>query len=365
MKARFEPDTPSAKDASSREASGFRPQQTPAAPRRFVVDPNQGDDHSPSSNQPETSEEPIVRVESEGQTKAPRQEDLLSAQDPSLWRQEVAARVNRYRARRRTRAPRYPSLLLKFEPPQPVREFAVEPSAPPPQLAAAVEHPHEVEVEAPVSVPSPPETAKIIEFPRPWIPPQRPLDELAEPIVDRPRILEAPDVVPPPPALGGIMIEPPPEPLNEKRPGFEIPLQSADMSRRLMAASIDGFLILATFAAFAYVFFRIVGSIPPLQLALGATAGIIGLFWAAYQYAMLVYSGTTPGLSLARLELSRFDGNPVPRSLRRWRALASILSGLSLGLGYAWCFLDEDRLCWHDRITRTYMAPKPKASATD
>jgi uncharacterized RDD family membrane protein YckC len=43
--------------------------------------------------------------------------------------------------------------------------------------------------------------------------------------------------------------------------------------------------------------------------------------------------------------------------IRRWRVLASVLSGFSLALGYAWCFLDEDRLSWHDRITRTYMAP--------
>jgi uncharacterized RDD family membrane protein YckC len=69
-------------------------------------------------------------------------------------------------------------------------------------------------------------------------------------------------------------------------------------------------------------------------------------------------AGSTPGLKLAKLELSQFDGRPVPRSLRRWRVLASVLSGLSLGLGYAWCFLDEDELCWHDRITHTYMAPK-------
>jgi hypothetical protein len=38
--------------------------------------------------------------------------------------------------------------------------------------------------------------------------------------------------------------------------------------------------------------------------------------------------------------------------------LASFLSGLSLGIGYLWCFLDEDQLCWHDRITHTYMAPR-------
>ena len=75
------------------------------------------------------------------------------------------------------------------------------------------------------------------------------------------------------------------------------------------------------------------------------------LLWSAYQYLLLVYSGTTPGLKLAKLELHRFDGSPVPLRVRRWRVLTSVLSGLSLGLGYAWCFLDEDRLCWHDRIT--------------
>jgi hypothetical protein len=29
---------------------------------------------------------------------------------------------------------------------------------------------------------------------------------------------------------------------------------------------------------------------------------------------------------------------------------------LTLGLGYAWCFLDEDELSWHDRITKTHFA---------
>jgi hypothetical protein len=73
---------------------------------------------------------------------------------------------------------------------------------------------------------------------------------------------------------------------------------------------------------------------------------------------LLVYSGSTLGLRLARLELSRFDGSPAGRSLRRWRVLASCLSAASLGMGYTWVFLDEDSLCWHDRITHTYLAPK-------
>jgi len=72
-----------------------------------------------------------------------------------------------------------------------------------------------------------------------------------------------------------------------------------------------------------------------------------------------VFSKTTPGLWLAKLEVTRFDGAPASRSLRRWRVLASLLSCVSLGLGYAWCFLDEDRLSWHDRITRTHLGSAP------
>jgi uncharacterized RDD family membrane protein YckC len=200
-------------------------------------------------------------------------------------------------------------------------------------------------------------TAKVIEFAS-HSPAARALDELAEPVLDRPRIIEAPELVPPPPALGGFLIEPAEEPANERRPGFEIPLQAAPMARRVAATAIDAFLVMSAFAAFAYIFFRFTAELPPLAKIAGSGALLIGLMWSAYQYLLLVYSGTTPGLKLAKLELHRFDGSPVPLRLRRWRVLTSVLSGLSLGLGYAWCFLDEDRLCWHDRITRTYMAPK-------
>jgi uncharacterized RDD family membrane protein YckC len=182
--------------------------------------------------------------------------------------------------------------------------------------------------------------------------------------MDRPRILEVPELVLPPPALGGILIDPVEEPARERRPGFELPLQAAPMSRRLMAGATDSLLVILAFAVFAYIFFRVTAIVPALRQAAGISAILLALFWAAYQYLLLVHTGTTPGLRLARLHLSRFDGAAVPRRIRRWRVLASILSGLSLALGYAWCFMDEDQLCWHDRITRTYMAPKLDRSAS-
>ena len=74
-----------------------------------------------------------------------------------------------------------------------------------------------------------------------------------------------------------------------------------------------------------------------------------------YQYLFLVYAGTTPGMQLAHLQLITFEGEPARRQVRRGRSVAMLLSLLSLGLGLIWALLDEDTLCWHDRITRTYM----------
>ncbi len=237
-----------------------------------------------------------------------------------------------------------------------------EPRAP--EEAATSPHTASAPAQNPTAAPiTAPITGKIIEFPRSWTPPAAPLDELAEPVLDRdrPRILEAPEIVPPPPALGGITIEPAQQPEMEKRPGIDIPLQSAPLARRIFSAAIDGVIIVAACALFGFIFWKMTAIRPPRIQILGLAAGLSCLFWAAYQYLLVVYSGTTPGLLLARLELARFDGRRAGRRLRRWRVLASFLSAASLGMGYAWVFLDEDSLCWHDRITHTYLAPRGPA----
>jgi uncharacterized RDD family membrane protein YckC len=290
----------------------------------------------------------------------PKSADPSLSSDEGSWRQQVTERLNNYQARRRPRGPRYPSLQLKFE----------EQEWPSPPKGASLSSASQINA-APVAAqrltaPNPPSPeiapivvspAKLIEFPRSSTAPPSRVEELAEPVFERPRILEGPEVPPPPVALGGILIEPVEQPADEKRPGFEMPLQSATMPRRLAATIIDAFIVLVGLTAFSYIFWRIAAMVPPTRLA-AATVGVVGgMLWAAYQYLLIVYCGTSPGLKIAKLRLSHFDGSHVPRKTRRWRVLASILSGLSLGLGYAWCFLDEDQLCWHDRITRTYMAP--------
>jgi uncharacterized RDD family membrane protein YckC len=381
MKPRFEPDRnaavnatpeamlvdPEAYDASeqrfaaSLEHRSARPKFVVDEPEVLRKDPEAGD-VLPGAEAVADSRPPIRTPNETHETTSRVDESPIQVSDS--WRQEVQARITHYRARKRPRPPRYPSLQLSFEPSEPwsnptsqraavllpSREALATPEIAP-DCAPGAE-------ESALVVPSfaTEETGKLLEFPRAsTLPPPR--DELAEPVFDQPRILEVPEVLPPPPALGGILIEPTEEPASERRPGFELPLQAAPMSRRVLASAVDGLLVILAVGLFAYTFFRITSHLPPLRQIVFFSAAITAAFWASYQYLLLVYAGTTPGLKLARLRLSRFDGRPVPQSVRRWRVLASILAGSSLALGYAWCFFDEDQLCWHDRITHTYMAP--------
>ena len=319
----------------------------------------------------EREEDPIPGTEETLSESAAVPPDASQPADMGSWRGEVAARVNNYRARRRPREPRYPSLQLKFDPPQAAWEsrtadIQASVATPASHLAVALRETSALRLEAPVEAregnsaadrSNPSEAgAKIIEFPRSVAAPTL-FDELAEPVDDRPRILDVPDSLPPPPALGGILIEPAEQPEQERRAGFELPLQPAPMSKRLLAGAMDGLLVISAFAVFAYIFFRVTSIVPAVRQAASISAILMVVLWAAYEYLLLVYAGTTPGLRLARLQLSRFDGTAVSRRTRQWRVLASMLSALSLALGYAWCFMDEDQLCWHDRITRTYMGP--------
>jgi len=326
--------------------------------------------------EPPPTEFPIPDPNSVEDVVSAASSNVASAQEESsAWRDELSARLNRYRARRKAPPPRYPSLKLPFGPSEsiprpaipemPVFEsvannaLALDEVRPATHLQAAYAPESAVETASPARQESAHVGAKIIEFPRfAWGPPAPPPDQLAEPVMERPRILEVPELSPPPPALGGILIEPAQKHEAEKRPGIDIPLQSAPLSLRLLASLIDGMIVALASALFGYIFWKITNIRPPRLQIIALAAGIACVLWAAYQYLLIVYSGTTPGLRVARLELTRFDGSPSRRSLRRWRVLASYLSFASLGMGYAWLFLDEDALCWHDRITHTYLAPR-------
>jgi uncharacterized RDD family membrane protein YckC len=346
----------------------------------------------PNPNDPQPPEAAASQVQSE----------VVEADETgSAWRDELTAKLSNYRARRKPRPPRYPSLRLRFEAESSSsapadselaafetvshQALALDGMTQLPGLAEAEwDRPSHAEPysesysessRADGSSPAPdsPKTnhgARIIEFPRsPEFrseflrsdpPAPASYNELAGPVMAPPRILEAPEIVPPLPALGGITIEAAEPKGVQRRPGIEVPLQAAPLSRRMAAAAIDGLVILLATALFALIFWNVTAMRPPLSQILGLAVSVPCFFWAAYQYLLLVYAATTPGLRFAGLEVALFDGTLATRRLRRWRVLASYLGAVSLGMGYFWVLLDEDSLCWHDRITHTYLAPKKK-----
>ena len=89
---------------------------------------------------------------------------------------------------------------------------------------------------------------------------------------------------------------------------------------------------------------------------------VVGVFtWTLYQYIFLVHRGQSLGMQFAQLEIRTFDGERAWRSERRRRVWGLALSCASMGLGFVWALMDEDRLGWHDRMTGSCLVRKERA----
>ncbi|MHB1865752.1 MAG: RDD family protein, partial [Candidatus Saccharimonadales bacterium] len=128
----------------------------------------------------------------------------------------------------------------------------------------------------------------------------------------------------------------------------------ASIDRRVMAFAVDFAAVTAGFLGFLVVF---VASTPhlPTGLTAAALAGVVyTALWVLYQMLFFSLSGATAGMLYAHIALCTFDDQNPTRSALQRRLAAWWVSLLPLGIGFLWCFVDEDNLCWHDRITRTY-----------
>ena len=135
------------------------------------------------------------------------------------------------------------------------------------------------------------------------------------------------------------------------------PVDAATVSRRVMAAMVDGCCIGVALVGFATVVSYISGpALQAMSKPLLAGAAVFTFAIAALMYQLLFFSlnGATPGMRYARIGLCTFaEANPTRKQLRR-RVLAQMLAVGPLGLGLLWVVLDDDRLGWHDRISRMY-----------
>ena len=134
----------------------------------------------------------------------------------------------------------------------------------------------------------------------------------------------------------------------------QIPLKTAPLEDRIMAAIFDLALIVSAFAIFVLVFVACTAHPPSGKPALVAAGLVLAGFGLLYQYLFFKYSEGTPGMRYAKIALCTFeDGNPTRKAMCM-RVLYVLLSAAPLGLGFAWAWFDPDRLTWHDRLSRIY-----------
>jgi uncharacterized RDD family membrane protein YckC len=220
---------------------------------------------------------------------------------------------------------------------------------------------------------SPPHPRKVICFPAPAIVKREagciePELELIQTATETPRILDVsePEQIALLPSFADIRLD---SPRAETSPVGELDLtaQPAALGRRLGSGLVDGAIVLGALLIFVGLFAAalslLAGDVPRSRPALLCTLAAGALLSLLFEYLFLVYGKGTPGMSAASLELLTFGGLKPSHGAYFRRAMATILSGVTLGLGFAWALVDEDTLGWHDRMSGTYLKSSGRSSA--
>jgi uncharacterized RDD family membrane protein YckC len=129
----------------------------------------------------------------------------------------------------------------------------------------------------------------------------------------------------------------------------------APLAIRAVAGVLDFSVIVVALGVFLAVFYLMGGvaltDLEGLRSISVAFLAIVCFYWIFY----VGYLGGTSGMNWLGLRVLNFDGEPPTTAQRRTRALGTILSTLSLGLGFAWSIADEEKLTWHDRMSKTFV----------
>lgn len=174
----------------------------------------------------------------------------------------------------------------------------------------------------------------------------------------------------PPPLASRQMTEPeapPAQPvdLTTQVPLFEAPAEFArpqwqnfhiaGIGQRAAGIGRDLAYILGGILLFSAPVYWITGESPfslPLLAGIGGGAVLIALLYGALFLAVF---GETPGMHAAGLRLVSFSGQPASMPQRMLRVAGALVSTGSFLFGFLWAFVDEEKLYWHDHISKTVL----------
>jgi uncharacterized RDD family membrane protein YckC len=213
----------------------------------------------------------------------------------------------------------------------------------------------------------PEEQGNLIVFPRPLLEPplmrQPERDELAEPVAQRPRILEVPEDIMP--AVQGslfpeIRLDGDDSDAEAAGDGeWKARLPVAPLAFRLQAALLDATLVAGAGAMFTAFAWRALPNIPHTRPFWTAMAAVGVVLWVFYQQLFLLCGARTPGMWLRGIRLTNLDGSTPHWRQRRTRALFLLVSTGTGMLGNLWALFDRNTLCWHDRLSQSFPTMEP------
>ena len=138
--------------------------------------------------------------------------------------------------------------------------------------------------------------------------------------------------------------------------------QVAPLPARIMAGVFDSFVMLGAFGLMALAYAAMtwnLGADPVPESAVGwAIYGVLMLAVVVFYRSLFILAeADSPGMRWAGLRLVTFDGDEPTAQDRFMRVAWGVFSVLPLGLGLLWALVDQERLTWHDLLSKTFPSP--------
>ena len=131
----------------------------------------------------------------------------------------------------------------------------------------------------------------------------------------------------------------------------------ANPLHRATAGCLDAAMIMAALGLFLLTFELCGGQVVLMAKTAPLYAGILVVLALFYKLLFCVCGADTPGMVWTQLRLLNFDGHIPDRDERIQRMFGSFLSYTVGGLGMVWALVDEEKLAWHDHISKTFPTP--------
>jgi uncharacterized RDD family membrane protein YckC len=147
-------------------------------------------------------------------------------------------------------------------------------------------------------------------------------------------------------------------------PTFPATADRAALWRRLAAFGYDLLLVLALLMVITALVLAARGGEAFDARSIWFRSLLLTGWWAYFAWSW-THGGQTVGMRAWRLVLTTSDGGPVGLGTATLRYLAAWLAATCAGLGYLWCLVDRQGLCWHDRLSQTVISRVPRLAKPD